>query len=187
MRMSWVLLRLCGCFDVSEAQPPTNFGRIASCSFAERHVVHLRGLWGVDLERRLVLHSFLHTRLVCVGLARLARPCRTQVRLSLGARGHVRGATVARGSLGAGRRGPWGTVRRLSSVGAGLIPDPPQPQVSRPSIAPASALTLTLTLSPSTHVALHAAAHHRRSEARRLVVRLVIGLSDWVRAWTRDR
>ena len=144
------------------------------------------GVMGLALECRLVLH----TRLVCVGLARLARlarPCRTQVRLSLGARGHVRGATVARGSLGAGRRGPWGTVRRLSSVGAGLIPDPPQPQVSRPSIAPASALTLTLTLSPSTHVALHAAAHHRRSEARRLVVRLVIGLSDWVRAWTRDR
>ena len=83
---------------------------------AERLVVHLRGSWGVALEPRLVLHSFLHTRLVCVRLARLAGwpGLVAQVRLSLGARGHVRGAPWRAALLvqaGAGRGGLYGGCR----------------------------------------------------------------------------
>ena len=60
-------------------------GRLGLCTcevLRERPsgVSSICGVMGVALERRLVLHSFLHTRLVCVGLARLARlarPCRT--------------------------------------------------------------------------------------------------------------
>ena len=96
--------------------------------------------------------------------------------LSCGARSHVRGATVAAGSLGAGGRGPWGTVRRLLS----------REEDSSLTAAPSLSTLYNPSLTPNPHpdplalypCALHAAAHHRRSEARRLVVRLVIGLSD---------